>query len=357
MARVILAEPWLGGSHRAWAEGLARHSSHEIAIVGLTPELWRWRLRAGAAPLAAAIKEEVATNGLPDLLLVSGLVDVAALLGHLRPPSDLPVVTYMHESQLLYPTPTGAVDPDATHRNWESWRASDQVWFNSAFHRDGVVAALPAWAAAQPEPLPLAEVIERFVTVFVGVEPPPGTRSENTGSPIILWPHRWEADKAPGVFGRALHKLVDNGLDFRLVLAGEDPGGSPVRAEIIDTHADRLLAAGPFERSEFEGWLHACDVVVSCAEHEFFGIAVVEALMAGCVPVLPNSLSYPELVPREFHESVLYPVGTFGTRLAEVVADLPQLRAKIAGLAEAMQPLAWSSVVHDYDTRISATID
>lgn len=354
MARVILAEPWFGGSHRAWAEGLARHSAHEIVIVGLTPELWRWRLRAGAAPLAAAIKDEVGKNGPSDLVLVSGLVDVAALLGHLRPRPDLPVVTYMHESQLLYPTPTGAADPDATLRNWESWRASDRVWFNSDFHRDAVVAALPAWAAAQPEPLAVEEVIERFEVVSVGVEPPTGTRTQNAGPPIILWPHRWEADKAPSVFGRALNKLVDNGLDFRLVLAGEDPNSSPVRSEIVDAHAERLLAAGPFERSEFEAWLHACDVVVSCADHEFFGIAVVEALMAGCLPVLPDALSYPELVPVEFHDAALYPVGTFGSRLAEVVADVPKHRSDTAGLAASMQRFAWTHVVAAYDERIAA---
>jgi len=356
MARVILAEPWFGGSHRAWAEGLASHSSHDIGVVGLEPTLWRWRLRAGAAPLADAIASEVVEHGEPDLLLVSGLVDVAALLGHLRPAPDLPVVTYMHETQLLYPTASGAPDPDVTFRNWESWRASDQVWFNSSFHRDAVVEALPAWAASQPEPLPIDEIAGSFHVVPVGVEPPAGVRLPSDGSPIILWPHRWEPDKAPEVFRRALSKLADAGLDFRLVLTGEDPAGSPDRAVIIDEHADRLLAAGPFERDEYERWLHAADIVVSCANHEFFGIAVVEALMAGCVPVLPNALSYPELVPSEFHDAALYPIGTFGTRLAATIVDLARHRAANAALALSMHHFAWQSVIAGYDTRIDAIV-
>mgnify|MGYP000518502886 CR=1 FL=1 len=354
MARVILAEPWFGGSHRAWAEGLAIHSSHDIAVVGLEPTLWRWRLRAGAAPLADAIASEIVERGEPDLLLVSGLVDVAALLGHLRPSPDLPVVTYMHETQLIYPTASVAPDPDVTFRNWESWLASDQVWFNSAFHRDAVVEALPAWAASQPEPLPIDEISGSFHVVPVGVEPPAGVRLPSEGSPIILWPHRWEPDKAPEVFRRALSKLADAGLDFRLVLAGEDPAGSPDREVIIDEHADRLLAAGPFERAEYERWLHAADLVVSCANHEFFGIAVVEALMAGCVPVLPAALSYPELIPPELHDAALYPVGTFGTRLADAVANLAERRLATVDLADAMQRFAWPTVIVDYDMRITA---
>lgn len=326
-----------------------RHSGHEISLVGLPATLWRWRLRAGAAPLAEAIVAEVARNGAPDVLLVSGLVDVAALLGHLRPSPDLPVVTYMHESQLLYPTTTGNVDQEAALRNCDSWRASDEVWFNSAFHRDAVVEALPAWAAALPEPPPVDQIIERFRVVPVGVEPPAGARSPSSGPPIILWPHRWEADKAPAVFGRALRSLVDAGIDFRLILAGEDSLASPDRAAIIEAHADAVLAAGPFERPDYERWLHVADIVVSCAEHEFFGIAVVEALMAGCVPVLPAALSYPELVPAALHDTALYPVGTFGTRLAQVVGDLEGYRQRSLGLADAVARFSWPGVVGDYD--------
>ncbi len=351
---MILAEPWFGGSHRAWAEGLARHSAHEVTVVGLEPTLWRWRLRAGAAPLAEAIAAEIAENGPPDLLLVSGLVDVAALLGHLRPAPDLPVVTYMHESQLLYPTAAGAPDPDATLRNWESWRASDQVWFNSSFHRDAVVAALPDWVAAQPERLPLHEITDRFHVVPVGVEPPTGERAPSIGPPVVLWPHRWEPDKAPEVFQRALRKLADTELDFRLVLAGEDPAGSPVRAAILDEHADRVVAAGPFERTEYERWLFGSDIVVSCAGHEFFGVAVAEALMAGCVPVLPAALSYPELIPAELHDSALYPVGSFGTRLADVVADMDRRREAFPSLSGSMRRFAWANLIDDYDQRFAA---
>ena len=360
MARVLLAEPWFGGSHRAWAEGLARHSSHDISIVSLPPTLWRWRLRAGAAPLAEALAAEIARSGQPDVLLVSGLVDVAALLGHLRPRPALPVVVYMHESQLLYPTVSGAVDADATLRNWESWRAADAVWFNSAFHRHAVEAALPAWLAGQPEMIPDAvvdRVTARFDVVPVGVEAPVGVRPEPGPVPTIVWPHRWEPDKAPAVFGRALAKLVAAGLDFRLILAGDDPAESSDRSAIIETHRDRVMACGPFPGAEFQQLLHEADIVVSCADHEFFGIGTVEAMLAGCVPVLPNTLSYPDIVPEKFHDAVLYPSGSFGTRLVDIVGSLDEARRAISGLASSLEPLTWPEAITRYDIGLSAIVD
>jgi glycosyltransferase involved in cell wall biosynthesis len=354
--RVLLAEPWFGGSHRSWAEGFAAASAIEVSIVGLPPTLWRWRLRAGAAPLADKIKAHIdQSRSWPDCLVVSGLVDVAALLGHLRPPSDLLVVTYMHESQLVYPTVDGRVDGDAVLRNWDSWLASDSVWFNSAYHRNAVVEALPAWVAAQPEPIPSAvvdSVIGRFEVHPVGVNPPGGVRGTPGRTPVILWPHRWEPDKAPDVFARAIDKLAVSGIEFELILAGEDPARSESRQSIVESHGERVLAAGPFPRAEYEELLHRADVVVSCAEHEFFGIAVVEAMMAGCIPVLPDDLSYPEVVPEPFRESVLYPPGSFGSALREVMTQLGERRTAIEGLGEACAPLEWASVAIGYDRRL-----
>jgi len=47
-------------------------------------------------------------------------------------------------------------------------------------------------------------------------------------------------------------------------------------------------------------------IVISTASQENFGISVVEAIRYGCIPLLPNRLSYPEIIPKVFHGDFLY---------------------------------------------------
>ncbi len=391
--RILLVEPWQTGSHLAWAEGYKAASGHEVHIVGLPGELWRWRLRGGALPLGEKIATWIDMYGQPDMLLVSGLVDVAELLGlarrNLSP--DVGVVIYQHESQLVYPVAEGNYDNGAALRNWMSWCAADLVLFNSYHHLRSVTDALPGFISSLPDAThePMVEpAISKFEVFPVGVDlggipewdplpprPRPDDRIEtaegeetsldvrttSSGNqrPIILWPHRWERDKDPGAFLNALDKVREAGLDFGLVLAGQDPpSGSTIAAEertrAEEEFAEHIVVSGELERDEYLAYVAQCDLVVSCAKHEFFGVAVVEAVASGCIPLLPNALSYPELIRPPWHDTVLYEPGTFGTRLVDAVKRIDELRAEAVGLPQSMRRFDWTNMAKVYDERIDS---
>jgi glycosyltransferase involved in cell wall biosynthesis len=354
--RILVLEPFFGGSHRAFVEGLERHSAHRFDRLTLPPALWKWRLRAAALALA----ERARRRPRPDLLLASSLCDAAhlrALLGDDPPP----LAVYFHESQLGYPVPEGkGADVHLAIANLASALAARRVLFNSAFHRDDFLGRVPDLLRTLPPPRPrraAAEIRRRSVVLHPGVDLPPRPAERRPdGPPIILWNHRWEFDKDPAGFFQVCDRLRDRGLPFRLVLLGESQQfvPKPFLAAKERLGAQILHYGFVRRRSQYLAWLARADLIISTALQENFGIAVVEAIAAGCYPLLPNALAYPEILPDRLHPRHLY-------------RDLPDLVERCAallhapeGLAEgraerrrAVERFAWHRVARRYDRLFS----
>ena len=357
MAAVVLVEPFYGGSHQAWADAWIAHSRHDVSLISHPDEFWRWRLRGGSVTLAEAFAAHVAEQGAPDAVVVSGMVDVAAFAGLARKAlASTPLAMYLHESQLLYPTaPNQRQDNASALTNWRSMAAADALWFNSSFHRDAMRQALPALLKAQPEPTHghlLDSVFDNTMVLWPGVETKRLIAADRMTNrvPRVLWNQRWDHDKNPNSVFSALAAVAEHGIDFTVALAGENQRpASDDFAWGTDRLGDRIDHRGFAAPADYERLLVSSDVVVSAADHEFFGIALVEAMAAGAVPVLPTRLSFPELVQPQWHDAVLYPDGELRIRLAEVLGDLAGARRACEGLRESMQrfDVAHSAAVHD----------
>ena len=115
----------------------------------------------------------------------------------------------------------------------------------------------------------------------------------------VGWVSRWEYDKCPEAFVTLLSMLTAADINFKLILLGARPRHPvPQLKEIHDRYEQHIVHDG-FANDVDDYWrlLAQMDVVVSTANHEFFGIAICEAIWAGAVPIVPNRLSYKDHIP------------------------------------------------------------
>ena len=316
MLNVLLIEAYYGGSHRLWADGYQQHSSHHIHLLTLPAQAWKWRMQGGAVTLARIFLEG---EFKPDIVLASDMMNLATFQALTRSrTADIPFALYFHENQLTYP------QNSRQHHGWRygfinyvSAMSADKILFNSHFHMNAFFDELPRMLKhfydynelasidilkERASVLPLGLDLERYDEYTIASE------QASDEQPLIVWNHRWEEDKNPQLFLKTLLRLIDEDIDFGVAIVGEKVRHSWEEFDqVSQALGKRLLYYGfvpTFE--EYAQLLQDADYVVSTAYQEFFGGSVTEAIYCGCVPVLPNRLNYPALIPELYHEQCLY---------------------------------------------------
>jgi glycosyltransferase involved in cell wall biosynthesis len=367
---IWLIEPYFTGSHRAWAEGYARHSRHQVTLLTMDGLFWKWRMQGGAIELArqaAALWEQ---GQRPDVVLASGMVNLPAWIGLARPRlGDTPIVLYCHENQLTYPLPPGE-KRDLTYAmiNWLSMLAADRICFNSRFHLEQFFAEMPHLLKHFPDyshPSLISAARARAEVLPVGCDlrgldalrPAISQRDQPPGPPIVLWNQRWEYDKNPAEFFAALECLASEGIAFRVAVAGENFRQAPAAFAVARAGlGDRIIQWGFAEiRADYARLLWDAAVVVSTAWHEFFGVAAVEAIYCGCLPLLPNRLSYPDLIPPSHHGQCLYVSGD--DLVSRLRAALVEPRPAPPALRQAAAQYDWAVLAPAYDDLLERSVE
>jgi glycosyltransferase involved in cell wall biosynthesis len=310
----------------------------------------------GTLTLARRAIELVSQHGPPDVVLASDMLDLPSFLGHAGTVlSDPKTVLYMHENQLTYPiSPTARDDLAYAYINWSSMVRADEVWFNSQFHLDSLFEELPKFLRHFPDHRHsgFVEAVRQKSSVLpVGVELGWIKAIDKTDPPLIIWNQRWEYDKDPVRLFNTLARLSDIGTDFRLAICGENFRNIPDEFEEAQQRLDHhLIHYGYAERDVYERLLLDASVVISTAKHEFFGVAAVEAMAAGAVPVFPRGLSYPELVPEELHDETLYESdGELDDLLSAAVRNIERNTRIRSEVMPSMGRFSWETVAPAYD--------
>lgn len=354
--RLLVIEPYLGGSHQAFLQGLMTSVSAGCTLLSLPARSWKMRMQLSAPWFAAQVRNLPEASRWFEAVLCSTFVDVAVLRALL---TQLPgwnlnarFCTYFHENQFAYP----GQYPDSAIRqfqyiNFNSALASDRLAFNSAYNRDSFLNGCSQYLQKSQDMRVsdlVAEISGKSMVLPPGIDytpidsAPAGNRSD---VPVIVWNHRWEHDKNPREFFAVLRSLKKRGLSFNLILLGQSFSTEPEcfrEAKVV--FADRILHFGYADsRAEYGVLLKKGDIVVSTALHEFFGISVLEAVRAGCRPLLPRRLSYPELFPETF----LYRDGELERCLESVLRETEQgLMPDVASACT--EPYNWQQLAGHY---------
>ena len=352
--KFLFIESFFQGSHRLFAEGLSASSSHEIDILSMPGENWRWRMLGAALHAVEAIPPLESYDG----VIISDLFNLSDFKALVRQPCP-PVMAYFHENQITYPQPPG--DKGAFQLgmiNITTALAADKVVFNSAFHRDAFLEALPDFLNRGRDFRPgnvCRKILDKSCVVHPGITLHADMiehAHRQTDPPLIIWNHRWGFDKNGAAFVEAIAALETAGLDFRLALMGENFGKIPEAFETAGQRfKDKIVQYGYVtERREYENWLQKGAIAVSTAIQENYGMSMLEAMIMGCAPMLPNRLAYPEMLPEAFHDRFLYNNRhDLAEKLAALVIDFQRSEPLLDRLAREMRSLLWPNVAAAYD--------
>ncbi|KAM9850675.1 tRNA-queuosine alpha-mannosyltransferase isoform 1-T1 [Aulostomus maculatus] len=354
---ILLLEPFYGGSHKQLID-LLKTLVDGCSTYTLPAKKWHWRARTAALHFSQIISPCPSYR----VLFSSSVLNLCELVA-LRPDlACLKKVLYFHENQLVYPVRKDQErDFQYGYNQILSCLVADVVAFNSAFNMDSFLSSISSFMKRIPDQRPrdLDQLIRpKCIVLYYPVQfadisrllpkhkllPQPADTShsddlipplttdkllfpdperqtkqglhgsgsvdltpeqdpEGLRKPLhIVWPHRWEHDKNPELFFSTLMKLKEKELEFHLSVLGETFTDVPdVFSEhrcLLDSH---ILNWGFLpSKDDYLRVLLQADVVVSTSKHEFFGVAMLEAVHCGCYPLCPKALVYPEIYPAEY---------------------------------------------------------
>ncbi len=345
---------------------LQKYSRHEIKLLTLAGRHWKWRMHGAAITLA---EEFLSMDYLPDLIIATDMIDLSTFVALARKKiGEIPVVLFFHENQLTYPwsasDPDIKLNRDRTYAwiNYTSSLTADRILFNSRYHMESFISAIPDFLYAFPDHRnheTVNDIKAKSDVEYIGMELEQFYAHQKTSNkiPVLLWNHRWEYDKCPEVFFECLYALseIDN-CDFHLIVCGESYKKYP---KVFDEAKVRLekhiIHIGYADSKEqYIKLVQSADILPVTNNQDFFGISIVEAIAANVFPLMPNRLSYPEHIDPNYYPNCFYQSEKeLYQKLKEMIQDWPN---ELPSLAKYVKRYDWSNIIASYDSTFDTII-
>jgi len=302
--KILLLSTYDAQSHRYWRTQLVNQFPYyDWEVLALKDRYFSWRMGGNALNLKAHYDQQLSKEY--DLIIATSMTDLSTLLGlypQLAKPSKH---LYFHENQFAYPVNNkqkGLLEIKVRHVY--AALVADHLWFNSNYNRNSFLTGVEQLSSDMPDGIP-ADLVQSLKTkskvlpVPIADDCQPITNKITQPQNIqVVWNHRWEHDKGPETL-LELIQLCKNKNHIKFHIIGKQFRTLPTAMQkILDNHQLQCLSLGYIEsREQYIKTLQQADVVLSTALHEFQGIAMLEAVACGCIPIAPDRLVYPELYP------------------------------------------------------------
>lgn len=357
--RCLLLSAYDAPSHRYWREGLvAAFPEWQWTCLTEPPRFFNWRIRGNALSLAEKI------NGLGqsfDRIIATSMTDLAGLKAFCPQLASLPSILYFHENQFCYPAnEVQRTRLEPAMMTLFSAHVADKLVFNSRYNRDTFLTGVGALLRKLPDAVP-AGLVDALAQKSTVVPVPLQDEAfalakqrtdKNNAKRTFIWNHRWEHDKGPEGLLAAVKFLVQNTQDFTLHVVGQQFRQCPESFNELKSLLENSGTLGRWgfveSRAEYNQLLVESDAVISTALHDFQGLSVLEAVAAGCYPLVPDRLVYPE-----WFGDVCYLAGNPQEEAQALARAMQAMIKQGVGQIPSVGRLGWRALAGEYLTLIA----
>jgi glycosyltransferase involved in cell wall biosynthesis len=111
------------------------------------------------------------------------------------------------------------------------------------------------------------------------------------GSPVFIWVGNLDKNKDPLTLIRAFKEYLSFHPQAVLYIIHQSDELISECKELIGTN-ENIKLVGKVEHNKLESWYNTADFFISTSHYEGNGIAALEAMSCGCIPILSNIISF-----------------------------------------------------------------
>lgn len=192
-------------------------------------------------------------------------------------------IVYFHENQLNYPKQTiKKRDCQYGFNEIMTCIAADIILFNSNFNQTSFLNNIQSFIKVQPD-LQLPNIRDKIelkcnkLYFPMNFHQMPINFKKEIKRDILhlVWPHRWEHDKNPQQIVAVIYELDQLQIPFYVSIIGEQFDEWPkCFNNFQEKFKEKIKHFGYQNRSDYFKCLIDSDIVISTADHEFYGVSM-----------------------------------------------------------------------------------